>query len=64
MNKGPIKVVRRSSRLERKVRTRVVHGGEGSEAEILNAIDSGLTILRQLDSIDVPDDQPETSASG
>lgn len=41
----------------REIRNRVVHGGEGSEEEILSAIDSGLTILRQLDAIDVPDDE-------
>jgi hypothetical protein len=41
----------------REIRNRVVHGGEGSEEEILSAIDSGLTILRLLDGIDVPDDE-------
>ena len=41
----------------REIRNRVVHGGEGSEAEILSAIDSGLTILRQLEAIDAPYDQ-------
>ena len=41
----------------REIRNRVVHGGEGSDAEILSAIDSGLTILRQLDAIDALDDQ-------
>jgi hypothetical protein len=41
----------------REIRNRVVHGGEGSDAEILSAIDSGLTILRQLDAIDALDGQ-------
>lgn len=45
----------------REIRNRVVHGGEGSEWEILSAIDSGLLILRQLESIDVPDEQPDDS---
>ncbi len=45
----------------REIRNRVVHGGEGSEWEILSAIDSGLLILRQLDSINVPDEQPDDS---
>lgn len=43
----------------REIRNRVVHGGEGSEWEILSAIDSGLTILRQLMSIDAPDEQSD-----
>jgi hypothetical protein len=41
----------------RKIRNRVVHAGEGSEAEILSAIDSGLTILRQVESIDSPGEE-------
>lgn len=43
----------------REIRNGVVHGGEGSEPEILSAIDSGLTILRQLKSIDAPDKQSD-----
>jgi len=51
----------------REIRNRVVHGGEGSEAEILSAIDSGLTILRQLKTIDTPDepsDEPRSRPGG
>ena len=43
----------------REIRNRVVHGGEGSEEEILSAIDSGLSILRQIASIEVPADRPD-----
>lgn len=38
----------------REIRNRVVHGGEGSEPEILSAIDSGLTILRQVEAFEPP----------
>jgi hypothetical protein len=47
----------------REIRNRVVHGGEGSDTEILSAIDSGLTILRQLETIDAPDEPSDEAGS-